>query len=90
MIQPKIQEVYAYNGVHTIRQKGFFFSPSEFEQFKREFGKELLENVIKNVTTKCLNQDVTGSSCCSECEYHIVNKESILNTLDDYLLNNKI
>jgi len=51
MIQPKIQEVYAYNGVHTIRQKGFFFSPSEFEQFKRElitkFSQDYSEYCLK-------------------------------------------
>jgi hypothetical protein len=84
MIQPKIQEVYAYNGVHTIRQKGFFFSPSEFEQFKREFGKELLEKASENVRLIC------SIGYCSDCENHWRNKESITEVLDDYLLNNKI
>ncbi len=77
----KINHLYSHNAEYLIKQ---------LEENQREFGRELLENVIKNVTTKCLNQDVTGSSCCSECEYHIVNKESITSTLDDYLLNNKI
>lgn len=102
MIQPKIQEVLTHeqpNDNYVIvhlgesklyLQKACTFTPEEFETFKREFGKELLESVVKNVTTKCLNQDVTGSSCCSECEYHIVNKESITSVLDDYLKDNKI
>ena len=83
MIQPKIQEVYAYNGVHTIRQKGFFFSPSEFEQFKREFGKELLEKAAENVNVDIDEfGNVTG--------YDDKMKQSITSVLDDYLLNNKI
>ena len=66
------------------------FTLEEFKQFKREFGKELLELATENISIKCLNQDVTESNCCSECEYHIVNKESITDILDEFLLNNKI
>jgi hypothetical protein len=86
------------------RQKLITFTPEEFEQFKREFGKELLELAADNATTEEIYEDACKDHtpyrgvCCSCNSYYnhkelvgsIINKESILNTLDDYLLNNKI
>jgi len=60
------------------------FTIEEFEQFKREFGKELLEKAAENARAEhvyCYEQR-TG-----EIE---VDKESITSVLDDYLLNNKL
>lgn len=88
MIQPKIQEVYAYNGVHTIRQKGFFFSPSEFETFKREFGKELLEKAAENAYL--CNGQIWNKPAQMYIPSIEIDKESITSVLDDYLKDNKI
>ena len=90
MIQPKIQEVLTHEQpndnyviVHLEEsklylQKACTFTPEEFETFKREFGKELLEKAADNAETDC------------EYESHTVDKESITSVLDEYLLNNKI
>jgi hypothetical protein len=92
MIQPKIQEVYREIDIFSKTQmedcvelSGYFkeeslitFTSEEFETFKREFGKELLEKAADNAETDC------------EFESHTVNKESITSVLDDYLKENKI
>jgi hypothetical protein len=52
MIQPKIEKVYKdikeefvldFDLTAIEQHEGYFFTPEEFEQFKREFGRELLE-----------------------------------------------
>ena len=62
MIQPKIQEVYVPTDNYTLytvkvdfgfdvvvdKKELITFTPEEFEQFKREFGKELLEKAADN------------------------------------------
>jgi len=71
-------------GFEDFKKENITFKPEKFEQFKREFGKELLEKAAENARAEhvyCYGQQ-TG-----EIE---IDKESILNTLDDYLLNNKI
>ena len=68
------------------------FTPEEFETFKREFGKELLEKAADNAKLgydKVLWDDPKEGD---DAYMNIpkVDKESILNTLDEHLLNNKI
>mgnify|MGYP003554036466 CR=1 FL=1 len=96
MIQPKIQEVYTEIDIFSKTQmedcvelSGYFkedslvtFTPEEFETFKREFGKELLKLAAENASTICDNE-AFEDGCW-------VDKESITETLDEYLLNNKI
>jgi len=57
MIQPKIEKVYKdikeqflldFDPTAIEEHEGYFFTPEEFEQFKREFGKELLEKAANN------------------------------------------
>jgi len=64
------------------------FTPEEFETFKREFGKELLEKAAENAKTKSIENYI---SKYDNYEYHdVVDKKSITSVLNDYLLNNKI
>lgn len=115
MIQPKIQEVYVTTTiVHKLghdylgyAKKIVFpetlitFTPEEFEQFKREFGKELLEKAAENaklesreykpyrgeiLKTEDMGQEVN----LEERIYLGINKESITGVLDKFLENNKI
>jgi hypothetical protein len=105
MIQPKIQTVYLPTSdntdlvVGTIDKYDYYksfqkernveevqlitFTPEEFEQFKREFGGKLLEKAADNV-------DVDIDEFGNITGYDDKMKKSILNTLDDYLLNNKL
>ena len=89
MIQPKIQEVFIRIEDDTEESipiekmfNGYFFTPEEFEQFKREFGSALLEKAAENAKLEWVTIPKSD-----EVE---VNKESIIFVLDDYLLNNKI
>ena len=87
MIQPKIQEVLTHEQpndnyviVHLEEsklylQKACTFTPEEFETFKREFGKELLEKAADNAKTNY---------------FDVIIRESITSVLDDYLKDNKI
>jgi hypothetical protein len=96
MIQPKIQEVLTHEQpndnyviVHLEEsklylQKACTFTPEEFETFKREFGKELLNEVSKNCSCWIYNE------ANGESETYPIDLEEILPALDDYLLNNKI
>lgn len=59
------------------------FTPEEFETFKREFGKELLEKAADNVKIIDVYSYIKGYE-------KSIDKESITSVLDDYLLNNKI
>ena len=98
MIQPKIQEVLTHEQpndnyviVHLEEsklylQKACTFTPEEFETFKREFGKELLEKAADNAYVDNNHQQ----GCSWDSDDFEVNKESIKSVLDDYLLNNKI
>ena len=68
------------------------FTPEEFEAFKREFGGKLLEKAAENAKLgydRVLWDDPKEGD---DAYMNIpkVDKESIINTLDDYLLNNKI
>ena len=104
-VQPKIQTVYLPTSdntalmVGTIDKYDYYksfqkernveeveritFTPEEFETFKRDFSKELLEKAASNVNVDIDEfGNVTG--------YDDKMKQSILNTLDVYLLNNKI
>jgi hypothetical protein len=104
MIQPKIQEVLTHEQpndnyviVHLEEsklylQKACTFTPEEFETFKREFGKELLEKAADNAKLgydRVLWDDPKEGD---DAYMNIpkVDKESITSVLDDYLLNNKI
>jgi len=103
MIQPKIQQVYTEVDIFSKTQmedcvdvelSGYFkeeklvtFTPEEFEQFKREFGKELLEKAAENAKLgydRVLWDDPKEGD---DAYMNIpkVDKESIINTLDDYL-----
>ena len=98
MIQPKIQEVYIPTDNYTLytlkvdfgfdvvvdKKELVTFTPEEFEQFKREFGKELLNEVSKNCSCWIYNE------ANGESETYPIDLEEILPALDDYLLNNKI
>jgi hypothetical protein len=98
MIQPKIQEVLTHEQpndnyviVHLEEsklylQKACTFTPEEFETFKREFGKELLEKAADNAYVDNNHQQ----GCSWDSDDFEVNKESIKSVLDEYLLNNKI
>jgi hypothetical protein len=98
MIQPKIQEVLTHEQpndnyviVHLEEsklylQKACTFTPEEFETFKREFGKELLEKAADNAYVDNNHQQ----GCSWDSDDFEVNKESITSVLDEYLLNNKI
>jgi hypothetical protein len=100
MIQPKIQEVYVPTDNYTLytvkvdfgfdvvvdKKELITFTPEEFEQFKREFGKELLEKAADNANI--LTQDECPTKSIQDFTW--IDKESITSTLDDYLLNNKI
>jgi len=50
------------------------------KEYAKEYAKEMIKldriNVAKHATSKCLNMP---ESTCSECEYHIIDKSSILN-----------
>jgi hypothetical protein len=52
----------------------------DLSDFAKEYAKEMIKldriNVAKHATSKCLNMP---ESTCSECEYHIIDKSSILN-----------
>lgn len=67
-----------------LLQNYITFTPEEFEQFKREFGKELLNEVSKNCSCWIYNE------ANGENETYPIDLEEILPALDDYLLNNKI
>lgn len=100
MIQPKIQEVYTEVDIFSKTQiedcvelSGCFkqeslvtFTPEEFEQFKREFGEELLEKAAENVKIYDDGMYWEGEWICN----YQPNKESITSVLDDYLKENKI
>jgi len=117
MIQPKIQEVwfppiddnldlkYLMYNIYDPRilhlERRVTFTPEEFEQFKREFAKELLEKAADNAKLESREykpykgeilktEDMGQEINLEERTYLGINKESILNTLDDYLLNNKV
>ena len=64
------------------------FTPEEFEIFKREFGKELLELAANKAKTKIRYEYI--SKYDNYETYEIIDRESITFVLDDYLLNNKI
>jgi hypothetical protein len=106
MIQPKIQEVYTEVDIFSKTQmedcvelSGYFkeeklvtFTPEEFEQFKREFGKELLElaaNKAQLGYDRVLWDDPKEGDA-AYMNVSKVNKESITSVLDDYLKENKI
>lgn len=91
MIQPKIQYTYLDPSLYDVErltliniERGYFFTPEEFETFKREFGKELLEKAANNA-----DGDIVDDTNYSNGRI-IINKESITSILDEYLLNNKI
>lgn len=93
MIQPKIEKVYKnikeefvldFDPTAIEQHDGYFFTPQEFEQFKREFGKGLLNEVSKNCSCWIYNE------ANGESETYPIDLEEILPALDDYLLNNKI
>jgi hypothetical protein len=95
MIQPKIEKVYKnikeefvldFDPTAIEEHEGYFFTPEEFEQFKREFGKELLE---KAANSAYIDNNHQQGSCWDSDDFE-VNKESITSVLDDYLLNNKV
>ncbi len=100
MIQPKIQEVYTEVDIFSKTQiedcvelSGYFkeeslitFKPEEFEQFKREFGKELLEKAADNAKAVYFFNNYNEATT----EGVEVNKESITGVLDEFLENNKI
>lgn len=74
------------------------FTPEEFETFKREFGKELLEKAADNAEF-IVNNWHMGDNSSKEEEFYDsssdkntirINKESITSVLDDYLKENKI
>jgi hypothetical protein len=67
-------------------EKLITFTPEEFETFKREFGKELLELAADKAKAAW----VSTWNCEPRGIQPQVDKESITSTLDDYLLNNKI
>lgn len=55
MIQPKIEKVYKdikeefvldFDLTAIEEHEGYFFTPEEFEQFKREFGKDTLKELF--------------------------------------------
>lgn len=81
------------NTTHFLKpQQLITFTPEEFETFKREFGKDLLKKAADNAK---LGYDRVLWDDPKEGEDAYMNitkvdKESILNTLDEYLLNNKI
>lgn len=100
MIQPKIQTVYTEIDIFSKTQmedcvdlelSGYFkeeslvtFTPQEFEDYKREFGKELLNEVSKNCSCWIYNE------ANGEEETYPIDLEEILPALDDYLKENKI
>jgi len=109
MIQPKIQEVFIRIEDDTEESipiekmvNGYFFTPEEFEQFKKEFSKELLEKASENALIAYFNEDNEYVESQQEYKHYNrsldekeeftinIDKESITATLDDYLLNNKI
>jgi hypothetical protein len=70
----KINHLYSHNAEYLIKQ---------LEDNQREFGKKLLDKAADNVNVDIDEfGNITG--------YDNKMKESILNTLDNYLLNNKI
>jgi len=107
MIQPKIKEVLTHeqpNDNYVIvhlgesklyLQKACTFTPEEFETFKREFGKELLELASKNAKTKDEGEMVYNHFNEGDDDPYfesklVVDKKSITSVLDDYLKENKI
>jgi hypothetical protein len=74
-----------------VLRNHIIFTPEEFEQFKREFGKELLELAADKATTREDFSEYSDFGFLRNVPNGIeVNKESITSVLDDYLLNNKI
>jgi hypothetical protein len=69
-----------------VEMNCYCFTPEEFETFKREFGKELLEKAADNAYVDNNHQQ----GCSWDSDDFEVNKESITSVLDEYLLNNKI
>lgn len=79
------QELAEGKVTHWLKQQqGIFFTPEEFETFKREFGKELLERVTKICSCKIYNES------SEDIETYPIEMEEILPALDEHLLNNKI
>lgn len=107
MIQPKIQTVYTEIDISSKKQiedcvelSGYFkeeslitFTPEEFETFKREFGKELLEKAADN-SKLYIHHTKTSDKFDIDKEYYDgyqgvdikVDKESITSVLDEYLI----
>jgi hypothetical protein len=87
------QELAEGKVTHWLKeQQKITFTPEEFEAFKREFGGKLLEKAAENAKLgydRVLWDDPKEGD---DAYMNIpkVDKESIINTLDDYLLNNKI
>ena len=76
-------------------QQGIFFTPEEFEAFKREFGKELLEKAAENAKTKDVGEMVynyfnEGNDDPYWESKLVVNKKTITDILDDFLKENKL
>jgi len=69
-----------------VEMNCYCFTPEEFEQFKREFGKELLDKAADNANI--LTQDECPTKSIQDFTW--IDKESITSVLDDYLLKNKI
>ncbi len=111
MIQPKMQEVWfppidddldlKYLMYHTYEprilhlERKIVFSEEEFEQFKREFGRELLEKAAENAKTKDVGEMVynyfnEGNDDPYWESKLVVNKKTITDILDDFLKENKL
>lgn len=79
---------WKYQDIDVIKKELITFTPEEFEQFKREFGKELLEKAAENVYLQ------NGKIWNEFSEMYIpsmeINKKSITGVLDEFLKNNKI
>jgi hypothetical protein len=57
-------------------------------QFAKQLLSEYTDKIVENAKTRCLNMESFGSEnqcSCSECEYHITDKESITEQLPLFL-----
>ena len=48
----------------------------------KEFAEKILELAAENVKLRCLNEEYTKTSSCSECESHIIDKDSITSVIN--------
>lgn len=75
---------WKYQDIDVIEKELITFTPKDFEQFKREFGKELLEKVCDSYSVEIFNE------ANGEVENYPIDFKSVISVLNEFLENNKL